>query len=482
MDNNIDSVPADRCPVDHTAPAAPASAAARPAIPATDLPKVQLSTLRQLFEYWRRPPGFLEECRRRYGSRFAVSIRLPPKPVYLLTDTADIKQLFTAPADVLHTGNGSISIEKYTGGSGLAWLDEDEHKVRRRLLMPSMNGKALRRIEASVNELADRAVATWPRGRAIELHPLIHRYSLQSIGEVIFGELPSNFDEILEVMTDMMRFNDHIMSVVPIHKLPRPLFMLLEAIRPVGLHDFLTLRARADELIAQAIAERRSSGELGDDMLSVLLGITHEDGSPLSGTELRDEMMTIFIAGVETTAAAITWALEYLSREPAVVERLVSEIDAGTDDTYLMATIHELLRLRPSLSQIIPREVMKPIEIGGVRYEPGMILWGSAYLMNRDPDLYEDPDVFRPERFLGAKPGTYTWIPFGGGRIRCLGDKVAILEMKALLRAVLTQCELRRSDSEPAGARSRIVVVLPEKRGRLELRSRRRSATTAVAG
>jgi cytochrome P450 len=207
-------------------------------------------------------------------------------------------------------------------------------------------------------------------------------------------------------------------------------------------------------------------------MLSVLLDMTHDDGSPLNAVELRDEMMTIFIAGTETTAAAIAWAFEYLSREPAALDRLVAEIDRGEGDAYLTATVQEVLRLRPSIPQIIPRTVMKPIEIGGVRYEPGMLLWASAYLLNRNPSVYSEPGEFRPERFLGSKPGFYTWIPFGGGRIRCLGDKIAIFEMNAMIREVLTQCVLSRSDPQPEATRSRIVITVPAKGARLALRTR----------
>ena len=208
---------------------------------------------------------------------------------------------------------------------------------------------------------------------------------------------------------------------------------VLRAIRPTGLDRFLKLRDRADVLVVDTIRDHRESGCRGDDLLSVLLGITHEDGSPLTEAQIRDEMMTIFLAGTETTAAAIAWAFVYLSRDTRVRTKLLAELDAGEDDTYLTAVVNEVLRLRPSIPQIIVREVKKPMVIGGVQYEPGQHLWASAFLMNRDTSLYEDPAAFRPERFLNSKPGTYTWIPFGGGRIRCLGDKIALVEMKTMM-------------------------------------------------
>jgi len=473
-----DTAEAAACPVENDAaePAPPA------AIPATALPGPRTPAPLQLLKYWRHPATYVEECHKRYGSRFALSIRVPPRPLYVLSDPDDVKQMFLAPADVLHTGNGSATIEKFTGQTGLAWLDEDEHKVRRKIIMPSMHGKALQRIEASINEMAERDVATWPSQKSTALHPYIHQFTLNVIREVIFGKAPpSRWEELLDTLTEMMRFNNQITSAALIHKMPSAAVKLLTAIRPLGLHKFLKLRKKADALIAEAVEERRQA-EPGDDMLSVLLRVTHEDGSPLDGVELRDEMMTIFLAGTETTAAAIAWGFEYLSREPEARERLIAEIDAGEDDAFLTATVNEVLRVRPSIPQIIPREVMKPVEIGGVRFEPGMILWASAFMLHRDPKLYPDPYAFRPERFLGTKPGVYTWIPFGGGRIRCLGASIALIEMKAVFREVLARYELHRDDPQPEATQSRCVSTLPANGARLELRTRAPKVGAGVAG
>ncbi len=404
------AVPAGRCPVDHAAGSTSPEAAPNPraAIPVTALRGPRLPAMVQVFIYWKRPAAFLEWCRRRYGNRFVLSRGIPPRLLYVLTDPEDMKQLFLAPPDVLHTGHSSAASEKFTGQSGLAWLDENEHKVRRKQLMPSTHGKALERIEASITEMAKQDVATWPRGEIRALHPLLHRYTLNVIREVIFGPAPPRrWEELFDVLSKMLKFNDRMASTMLIHRMSPATVRLLTAIRPTGLHDFLKLRDRADALIAEAIEERRNSGVRGDDMLFLLLGITHDDGSPLDAAEMRDEMMTIFIAGTETTAAALSWAFLYLSRDQAVRERLVAEIDAGESDAYLTATVQEVLRLRPSIPQLIAREVMKPIEIGGVRYEPGMLLWASAYLLHRNPSLYPDPYAFgsaRDWRRCGVAP------------------------------------------------------------------------------
>ena len=214
-------------------------------------------------------------------------------------------------------------------------------------------------------------------------------------------------------------------------------------------------------MLFEQIDERRAEGADRDDVLAMLLEARHEDGSPMSHQELRDELMTLLVAGHETTASSLAWAFERLVREPRVVARLQEEIDAGDDDAYLTATIQETLRARPVLPNSAPRLVKQPVEIGGIHYDPSepVCLSPCAYLVHHDPDIYDEPYTFRPERFLDKPPGTYTWIPFGGGRRRCLGASFAQLEMKIVLRAVLERRDLkawrRRARSAAAGGRSR---------------------------
>ena len=228
------------------------------------------------------------------------------------------------------------------------------------------------------------------------------------------------------------------------------------------------LAAESDALIYETIDERRADGGEAherDDVLAMLLSARHEDGSPMAPVELRDELMTLLVAGHETTASELAWAFERLARTPDVLERLSAEIDSGDGEAYVTATVYETLRRRPVLPNAAPRLVMEPVEVGGWRYEPGVCLIADAYLLHHDPDVYPDPYAFRPERFLDEQPGTYTWIPFGGGRRRCLGASFAMLEMKIVLRAVLAQNEL--------------VPPLPEKRERAAGASR--SARGAAA-
>ncbi len=185
----------------------------------------------------------------------------------------------------------------------------------------------------------------------------------------------------------------------------------------------------------------------------------------MSDQELRDELMTLLVAGHETTASALAWAFERLSRHPAALAALEAEIRAGDDDAYLTATIYETLRRRPVLPNVAPRMVMRPVEIGGRRYPAGVGLVPNAYLVHHDPDTYPDPYAFRPERFLGQSPGTYTWIPFGGGRRRCLGASFAMLEMKQVLRAVLGARKLRTVTEGLERAQRRNITIKPGRGG-----------------
>jgi hypothetical protein len=200
----------------------------------------------------------------------------------------------------------------------------------------------------------------------------------------------------------------------------------------------------------------------------------------MTDQELRDELMTLLVAGHETTATSLSWAFERLTREPAVLERLVEEIDAGDED-YLTATIQETLRRRPVLPNTAPRLVKKPIEVGDWRYQPGPCLVANAYLVHHDPEIYDDPYAFRPERFVDNPPGTYTWIPFGGGRRRCLGSSFAMLEMKVVLRRVLGAYRVAPVGAGHERARRRNITIRPGDGARVGVSARERASALAPA-
>ncbi|MBA2522132.1 MAG: cytochrome P450, partial [Solirubrobacterales bacterium] len=278
-------------------------------------------------------------------------------------------------------------------------------------------------------------------------------------------------DALRASLTEMLAFGANPLSLLP------PLQRETAKYGPVA--RFLRIRERTDEQIYGLIAERRALAD-GDDVLSMLLGASHEDGSPMSDTEIRDELMTLLVAGHETTATELAWCFERLVRNPDVLRKLVAEVDAGRDE-YVTATIRETLRRRPVLINAAPRKVMAEIEVGGWTYAPGCHLVPNAYLVQHDPEIYPEPYAFRPERFLDADPGTYTWIPFGGGRRRCIGASFAMLEMGIVLSALLSRTELRSGGGHLELNRRRMITVSPSKGGRVELRSRTASESPARA-
>jgi cytochrome P450 len=273
----------------------------------------------------------------------------------------------------------------------------------------------------------------------------------------------------------MLKFGDRPISLMPPPQ-ESPLARVLERVGPFS--HFVRLQAEVDELLFDLIAERRREGAERDDVLAMLLEARHEDGSLMSEQEIRDELLTLLVAGHETTASTLAWAFERLAREPRVLGRLVKEVDAE-EDAYVTATIQETLRVRPVLPNVAPRLVAKPIEVGGWAYPPGCCLVANGYLIHHDPEIYPDPYSFRPERFLDEPPGTYTWIPFGGGRRRCLGASFAMLEMTIVLRSVLAACTLNPTGDGVELARRRNITVRPSRGARAVLTDRQPAPVAA---
>ena len=415
--------------------------------------------------FWTRPLAFMERCRRRFGKRFTVQLPLAPPFVYL-SEPDQLKQMFTAPPEVLHPGRGARVLEPLVGSNSVILLDEAAHMEQRKLLLPAFHGEKMAALADLMAEVADREVAEWPRGEPIELHSRMQDVTLEIILRAVFGlDTGPQLDALRERLRRILAFGERPMSMLPAN----PLTGLLERVGPYA--EFIELQRQTDALMFELIDERRREHHGGDDILAMLLEARHEDGSPMSEQELRDELMTLLVAGHETTASTLAWAFELLPREPAVLARLTEEIDAGEGDAYLTATIQETLRRRPVLPNVAPRFVVRPLEVGGWMYPEGVCLVASAYLLHHDPDVYPDPYAFRPERFLDEAPGTYTWIPFGGGRRRCLGMSFAMLEAKLILRTVLSSRQLHATgDAEVA--RRRNITIRPARGATAVLRDR----------
>jgi cytochrome P450 len=428
-----------------------------------------MPSLLQTLGIWSRPTAILERARARYGSRFTVQLLGQP-PAVIVSDPEEIKQIFQAPPDVLHPGEGAKILEPLVGSHSVILLDEQPHLEQRKLLLPAFHGERMHALAGLMAELTEREVASWPREQAIELHPRLQRLTLEIILRAVFGlDSGPRLDALRELLTQLLSFSESPLSLLP----PPPPWLA----RFTPMAAFERANQQIDALIAELIAERRSEHDSErEDVLALLLTATHEDGSPMSSKELRDELMTALVAGHETTASQLAWAFERLTREHAVRERLCAEIDDAADDDYLTATINEIMRLRPVLPNAEPRLVKKPVQIGPVRYPPGVALLASAYLVHHDPQIYPQPHAFRPERFLesegGQAPGTYTWIPFGGGRRRCIGASFALLEMKIALRTVLSKCELHAVGDRAERTRRRSITISPAGGSRVILSDR----------
>jgi cytochrome P450 len=410
--------------------------------------------------FWRRPLASLERWRARYGRRFTV--RLPASPRFvMLADPADVKDVFTAPPEVLHPGEGARVLEPVVGKNSVILLDEHAHIEQRKLMLPAFHGERMARLAGLMAEVADREVALLPRDEPVELHPRMQALTLEVILRAVFGLQPGpRLEGLRERLSAMLELGDRPVSMV----LPgddSPAWRVLGRVGPLA--RFARLQEEADAMIFDLIDERRRGGDEGDDVLAMLLAARHDDGSPMSDQELRDELMTLLVAGHETTASALAWALARLPRHPEVVARLTAEIAEDDGDAYLTATIQETLRRRPVIPNAAPRLVKQPIEVGGWTYPPGVALLASAYLIHHDAAIYDEPYAFRPERFLEQPPGTYTWIPFGGGRRRCLGASFAMLEMKTVLRSLLGARELRPVAGGIELPRRRNITIRPER-------------------
>ncbi len=413
----------------------------------------------QTIGWWSRPTVYVERLRQRYGPRFFLRLLGQP-PFVVLSDPEDLRALFTAPPDVLHPGEGARLLEPIVGANSVILLDEAPHLEQRRLMLPAFHGERMQRLTGLMAELTDRELDGWPTGEPVVLHERLQKLTMEIILRAVFGlDEGARLDGLRDRLTSILTFADSPLSLLPAAQ------RLLSGRGRFG--RFERARAEVDRDLYALMAERRREPGDRDDVLAMLLAATHGDGSPMSDEEIRDELLTALVAGHETTASSLAFAFEQLARAPHVQERLL----ADEDGRYLEATINEVLRLRPVLPNAEPRLVKQEITIGPYTYPPGLVLIAAAGLVHFDPEIYPQPRAFRPERFLDAKPGTYTWIPFGGGRRRCLGVSFALLEMRLVLRAAVERFAIAPA-GPPAPTRRRMITITPGDGARVRLTAR----------
>jgi len=427
----------------------------------------------QTVAFWRSPFAYYERCRRCHGSRFTLRAMSHP-PMVFFADPKDIKEILSASPEDLHPGKGGQTIAPIVGRHSFMLLDEDEHLNGRRAVLPALQRRTVERDRDRVTDTVRSAMALWPRNASVSLHPRLRALTLEVVLQRIFdGEAPGRGGMLSLLLDRVLAMLAVTGSVV----LPLPI--LRRGPGWVTWRNFLRRRSDVDVLIHALIEERLHAGWAGHDALGALLQARDGDGAPMSRAQLRDNVMSLILAGHETTASQLAWAFQLLAHNPRVQRRLVEEIDEEAGDAYLMATIQEVLRHRPVFLFTIPRAVVQPIEIGGWTYRPPAHLLGCIYLLHHDPDVYPEPEEFRPERFLEGQPSPQTWLPWGGGRRRCPGSHLALLEMKTVLRAVLETMTIDPASRRMERPRWRSVIVTPHAGARVVLRPRERRAFPA---
>ncbi len=411
-----------------------------------------------------RPGPFMERCRRRYGDVFTIKIRNEGTWVFL-SDPTDVKQVFTGDPRLLRAGEGNAILRPVVGPRSVLLLDEPEHMIDRKLMLPPFHGERMQRYGELMQEVTRREIARWPAGEAFPLWPRMQAITLEVIMRAVFGvEDDERFSGLRERLRHMLNWTTE-----------PPQLAALALLGPLGVERNRVFRSAmdpVDEAVLELVRVRRSDPTLPgrDDILSMLLLARYEDGSQMSDRALRDELITLLVAGHETTATSLAWAIERLVRHPKMIERLRDEAAAGEDE-YVDAVVKETLRLRPVLP-IVVRRLAAPMEFGGHLLPAGVAVTPCIYLMHRREDIYPEPRRFRPERFLESPAGTYTWIPFGGGVRRCLGASFALFEMKKVLQTVVAETDLRASCDEPERIRRRSITLVPS-RGAEVVASRR---------
>ncbi|HEX2016875.1 MAG TPA: cytochrome P450 [Solirubrobacteraceae bacterium] len=401
-----------------------------------------------------RPMPFMERCQQRYGDIFTLRVAHEGTWVFLAHPDM-VKQVFTGDATRLHAGEANAILEPVVGRHSVLLLDEAPHMAQRKLMLPSFHGERMQRYGDLMRAIAQEELERWPVGKPVALWPRMQAITLEVIMRAVFGISDADrLGRLRQLLADMLN-----LTTAPWEMLK------LVALGPKRIQANRGFRATVDpvdDLVRDEIRARRAVDDLSerDDVLSLLLQARHEDGSQMSDQELRDELMTLLVAGHETTATSMAWALERLMRHPDKLERLAGELADGSEE-YLDAVIKETLRLRPVLP-IVVRRLTEPLELGGHLLPAGVSVAPCIHLIHRRPDIYPEPRRFEPERFLEQPPGTYTWIPFGGGVRRCLGASFALYEMKVVLGEIIGRLRLAPARERAERVARRAITLTPE--------------------
>ncbi len=413
----------------------------------------------QLLHYSLAPLPLLEQCARRYGDAFLLRLAGYGKFVMLSSPEA-VREVFRGDAHVLHSGEGNEFLIPSVGPSSVLVLDDEPHRMQRRILLPPLKGERMRSFFEAMRSATLDTVRAWPVGRPFRVLEGMQQITLRVILQAVLGlEAGQQRDEIEGQVQRLLaqgrsRYSLILLKILPIQFLQKtrwlPFYRHMHALN-TSLYSLIDAR------------RREPAAARGENVLADLLAASHEAGTPLGDGEIRDALMTLILAGHDTTAIALAWALEQIVPRADVVSHITEELRQTTGGAppsaehlgrleYLDAAVRESLRIRTILPFVV-RLTKQAFVAGGHTYPPGVVLCPCNHLVHRRPELYPEPEVFRPERFLERKYAGHEWFPFGGGNRTCLGMAFALYEMKVVLSTLFTQVRLAR----PAGSRSRPV-------------------------
>ncbi|HXT00297.1 MAG TPA: cytochrome P450 [Elusimicrobiota bacterium] len=420
--------------------------------------------IEQLRRWMYSPTVLLDECAAAHGDWF--TIRFPRGITMVVTsDPAAIRDLFAGDPDTLLAGAGNRFFRPSLGAESILTIDGQPHRRVRRLMMPPFHGERMRAYAQDIARITAERVARWPRGRVLVSHHEFQAMALEVILATMFGLKPGEDFALREELSRFLEDNSGpftiFLGMLMLDQDGRPpLAGLVEGLgdwTPYG--RLLRRRRRIDELLQREIERRRGSSRAGGDFLSLFLEARDEHGDRLSDAELRDQMVTLLLAGHETTATSLSWAFRRLTAEPEALSALKSELAGAPEGDpaqaaglkYLDAVVSEALRIDPVVP-LVWRQLTEPTTLGGRELPAGVAVAASIYLAHRRPDVWPEPERFLPQRFFDRRPAPWEYLPFGGGARRCLGMAFAQFEMKLIMAEVL-----RRADVRAAPGRSRVV-------------------------
>ncbi|OAN30193.1 cytochrome P450 [Mycolicibacterium iranicum] len=410
-------------------------------------------------------PRFIGACRRRYGSTFTLHVAGMGTAVYV-TDPADIKTVFAGDPRTFHAGEANSMLKGLLGDTSVLVVDEDLHRDRRRVMLAPFAREAVAGQASVMAQVAAENIDGWPVGHTFPAAPKMAEITLEIILRTVIGASdPARLAALREVMP-------RVLSVGPWETVA----LANEAL--LGWRPWRAMRdaiAAADRLLYAEIADRHADPDLADrgDALSMLVR-----AGGMTDKELRDQLMTLLVAGHDTTATGLSWALERLTRHPALLAKAVRAAREGDDD-YLDAVAKETLRIRPVVFDV-GRVLKEPVEIAGHRLPAGVMVIPGMVLVHADSRVYPDADRFDPDRMIGATLSPSSYLPFGGGNRRCLGATFAMVEFRVVLREILRRAELKTTSARGERRRLKHVIFVPHRGARIRVTAKR-SAGTLVA-